>query len=51
MPVKIKKVKGGAFVVDVKGHKFSKKPLPIKTAKKQLIAINLATLRKEGKMD
>lgn len=51
MPVKIKKVPGGAYVIDVKGHKFSKKPLPLKTAKKQLTAINLATLRKAGRID
>jgi hypothetical protein len=51
MPVKIKKVPGGAYVMDTKGHKYSKKPLPVKTAKKQLIAINLSTLRKEGRIE
>lgn len=51
MPEKIKKVKGGAFVIDSKGHKFSKKPLPLATAKKQLIAINLSRLRKAEKLD
>jgi hypothetical protein len=50
MPLKLMPVSGRAFVVDSKGHKFSKKPLPAKTAKKQLIAINLSALRKAGRI-
>jgi hypothetical protein len=51
MPLKLKPAYGGAYVMDTAGHKYSKKPLSMKKAKKQLIAINLAKLRKAGKMD
>lgn len=49
MPYLIKKVKGGFFVEDKAGKKFSDKPLTKKVAEKQRIAIALSEARKSGK--
>ena len=47
MPYKLKKQGSGYFVVDVAGHKFSKKPLTKKMARKQEIAIVLSEAKKK----
>jgi hypothetical protein len=49
MPYNIDKVKGGFVVKDVKGRKFSNKPLTKLGAQKQRIAIALSESRKTGK--
>lgn len=49
MPYKIEKARGGYFVVDKGGHKFSKKPLTQKTARAQQIAIALTEGKSTGK--
>lgn len=50
MPLKIKKVKSGFKVCDDKGKCLSNKPLTLKRAKKQELAVRLQTLRKEGRI-
>jgi len=50
MPYAIKHVKGGYLVSNpVNHHVYSSHPLPLKTAKKQRIAIALSESRKTGK--
>ena len=47
MPYKIVKEKGGFFVKDNKGHKFSNRPLAKDVAMRQRIAIALSEHRKK----
>jgi len=49
MPYAIKKEKGGFFVEDKSGKKFSKKPLTKKNAEKQRVAIVLSESKKTHK--
>lgn len=49
MPYSIEKAPNGFFVVDNKGHKFSKKPITKKMAEKQRIAIAISEHKKTGK--
>jgi hypothetical protein len=48
MPYRLKPVRGGYFVVDRNGHKYSIEPLSLEMAHKQITALNLAHLRKMG---
>ncbi len=48
--VKVKKVDKGYKVCDPEGKCLSKKPLSLKKAQKQELAVRLSTLRKEGKI-
>lgn len=50
MPLKVVKYKSGFRVCDEKGDCLSKKPLSLKRAKKQELAVRLQTLRKEGRI-
>ena len=43
MPYKIEKVKGGYFVTDIYGKKYSKKPISKDNAIKQIVALHIHT--------
>lgn len=47
MPYKVVKEREGYFVMDAKGHKFSKHPLSKKRAHKQEVAIVLSEARRK----
>ena len=46
MPYTIKKFDNGYILTDIKGHKYSKKPLTLEQAKRQRTAVILAELRR-----